>query len=161
MITAERLRELLSYAPETGEFTWLRNRGAAIAGGPAGVLNALGYRVIRIDRRLYLAHRLAWLYVHGSWPDSGIDHANCERADNRIANLRQSTQQQNVRNSRRRIDNSTGHKGVFWRKNRGKFVATLKSGGRTVWLGTFSDKRQAAAAYAAAAQSHFGEFART
>ncbi len=161
MITADRLRELLSYEPETGEFTWLRNRGAAVAGTAAGVHNGLGYRVIRIDGRLYLAHRLAWLYAHGSWPESGLDHINCDRSDNRIVNLRQSSQRQNVRNSRRRIDNSTGHKGVWWRKDRGKFVSTLKTGDQTLWLGSFSDKEQAAAAYASAARRHFGEFART
>lgn len=169
MITADRLRELLSYEPETGEFTWLRNRGAAVAGTAAGVHNGLGYRVIRIDGRLYLAHRLCvavrprLLARERARPHQlrSLRQQDCQPAPVIFVNLRQSSQRQNVRNSRRRIDNSTGHKGVWWRKDRGKFVSTLKTGDQTLWLGSFSDKEQAAAAYASAARRHFGEFART
>ena len=84
LVTQARLKELLIYAPKTGRLYWRKKHGAAGAGTEAGT-NSEGYIRIRIDRRRYMAHRLAWLYVHGEHPAGKIDHRNGVRAANRIA----------------------------------------------------------------------------
>ena len=89
-LTAERLRELLSYSPETGLFYWRVSKGSVAAGTQAGNPGVRGYIVIRIDGVPHYAHRLAWLHVHGEHPTGEIDHRNNNRADNSISNLRQS-----------------------------------------------------------------------
>lgn len=89
-LTAERLRELLDYDPETGYFRWRRDVGArAWKGQLAGTMARDGYEYIGIDRRRYPAHRLAWLYVHGEWPRGLLRHLNWLRSDNRLENLRE------------------------------------------------------------------------
>lgn len=159
-LTAERLREVLHYDPETGVFTWLgrsRRRGLV-----AGYTETVGYHVIFVGTRaagkLYKAHRLAWLYMTGEWPTDMIDHANGNKTDNRWVNLRAADRSRNLINSRRRRDNTTGFKGVSL--NRGRYMASLTKGGKTMNLGRFDTAEEAHEAYCAAAREHFGEFAR-
>jgi len=103
-VTAARLREVLDYNPETGIFTNRIRRGSkGAAGAEAGTLTPTGYRNIVIDGRLYPAHRLAWLYVHGTMPKWTIDHINHRRDDNRIANLRDVPHRENCQNREARI----------------------------------------------------------
>ena len=84
-LTAERLREVLDYDPDTGVFTRkVRTASSVKVGDVAGSLNGKGYIRIRVDGRLYFAHRLAWLYVHGEWPVDQVDHINGIKNDNRI-----------------------------------------------------------------------------
>lgn len=162
MLTAERVKQLLDYDPATGSFTWRENRGGtARRGGRAGSINVLGYVDIGVSGRRCLGHRLAWLYVHGAWPPHEIDHINGNPADNRIANLRLATRTQNVRNTRRRHDNSSGVKGVYWIARCGKWRADIRVAGKGKHLGYFNRIEDAAAAYERAAAKHFGEFART
>src|SRR5437868_3578208 len=97
-VTAERLREVLIYAPETGLFYWRGQRGGQGARCEAGTWHSHGYRSIKIDGVAYYAHRLAWLYVHGEHPNREIDHDNGDRGDNRIVNLRQCSHAENLRN---------------------------------------------------------------
>jgi hypothetical protein len=98
-LTQERLKELLHYDPETGIFTNLTQRGGhAKKGAVAGTKNSIGYVCIRIDYDQYRAHRLAWLYVYGEFPEKFIDHMNEIRDDNRIINLRLATHQENLHN---------------------------------------------------------------
>lgn len=120
--------------------------------------NALGYVQIMIDRKVYSGHRLAWLYVYGEWPRGQIDHVNGIRNDNRIANLRESSQAQNCGNVTRHQDNKSGYKGVF--KCRGKWQAQVCRDGVKRHLGTFETPEAAHAAYCDAAKQVFGEFAR-
>jgi hypothetical protein len=88
MLTQARLKELLHYDRKTGVFHWRVQRGIGIkAGSQAGCVNGAGYIVIHVDYVLYHAHRLAWLYVKGEWPNV-IDHKNHTRNDNRWINLR-------------------------------------------------------------------------
>jgi hypothetical protein len=156
MITAERLRKLLHYDPETGVFTWRMQRGPAAAGAVAGSPHRDGYVCIGIDGRWYLAHRLAWLYMSGEWPENQIDHHDGKRSNNRIANLRPATHAQNQMNSR--AYGQSGRKGVSW--NRGRWQARIRVNRVLIHLGRFDDKEEAAAAYALHARKHFGEFAR-
>jgi hypothetical protein len=160
-LTAERLRELLDYAPETGLFHWRKARGSTLAGRQAGTRGPYGYRVIGVDGGSYLAHRLAWLHVHGEHPASGIDHANGDRSDNRIANLRPCSQRENSWNTRGRA--ASGFKGVYRADSREpRWYSMISVNGEIVRLGTFDTKEEAAAAaYDAAARRHHGEFART
>ena len=79
-LIAERLRELLSYEPETGVFRWRVSRGPAVAGSVAGSLTTYGYIKIKVDGRFYRAHRLAWIYVHGVWPSKDLDHKDENKA---------------------------------------------------------------------------------
>jgi hypothetical protein len=159
-LTQSRLKEVLSYDPEAGEFRWLvctSNR--APAGSLAGsVSSALGYRLIGVDGVRYFAHRLAWLYMTGSFPAEQIDHANADRSDNRWANLRAASKADNMRNIGMRSDNGSGHTGVGWHAQTGKWRAYIAQDGRTIHLGLFDTKDAALAARNEAAAKAYGEF---
>ena len=122
MLTAEELRELLRYDPNTGIFRWKvkQRRVSYGVGDVAGSLDSSsGYHRIRIDGRDYRASRLAWLYVYGRWPTDEIDHKNTIRDDDRLANLREATRGQNNYNTKRFSTNTSGLKGVCWRRGTG------------------------------------------
>lgn len=159
MITIERLREQLSYDPEAGLFRWLvsRKRGNVVAGKIAGCFNSKGAIRIGIDGKSYLAHRLAWFYMTRVWPSDQIDHRNLKPADNRWSNLRQATPSQNQANTRR---HRPGLKGATLHKRTGKYQAQIKRDGFHVYLGLFDTELAAHQAYARAAETTFGEFAR-
>jgi len=162
-LTMERLRDLLDYNPDTGIFTWRVRRGSSVAGTEAGCVVKYGpnlcYKQVQVDKSLQLAHRLAWFYVFGEWPEF-IDHANGNGLDNRIANLRPATKQLNSANRGLPANNTSGYKGVVWFKRKQKWMARIKVNGKGIHLGYFTDKEEAALAYIKAAEQHFGDFAR-
>lgn len=147
-LTAERLRELLDYNPETGAFVWRVTRGPAKAGAPAGGLNTRGYHQITVDVHNHRAHRLAWLYVYGRWPKGEIDHINGVCDDNRIVNLREATHAENMQNVALQSNNTSGYAGVNWRF--GSWHASIRHHGRKVHLGRYPTPEAAYAAYLAA-----------
>ena len=156
MITAERLRELLTYDPETGVFRRriARVGGKAAAGQIAGTIRKdSGARQICLDCKVYLAHRLAWLYMTGKWPKDQIDHCNVNPSDNRWVNLREATPSQNGANKRVQ---RAGLKGVVFHKQKQKYMAQIKS----EYLGLFETEHEAHDAYLRAAKEMYGEFAR-
>lgn len=155
-VTFGRLRELLSYNPESGEFKWLSVRG----GSRAGYFDRTGYLRIMIDRRAYLAHRLAWLYMAGKWPAHEIDHINCDKSNNCFANLREATRSENMANIGKQSANSSGLKGVTWHKRDRKWRAQIKIRGEVRHI-CYSDCPAAAHfAYIVAADKAHGEYAR-
>lgn len=143
-LTQNRLKELLVYDPDTGGFVWRRTKGRAKAGQPAGATDTYGYRVIRVDGVLYKAHRLAWMYAHGRWPDGLLDHVNRRPDDNRLLNLREATQSENMHNADRK--SKSGVPGVRWRQERGRWVAQIRVGYRNHVIGSFPSKDEAVAA---------------
>lgn len=144
MLTQERLKELLHYDPETGVFIWLVGRGGgAKAGDVAGSFDAKGYIVIVIKGAIYRAHRLAWLYIYGEWPEYQVDHENREKKDNRIINLRAATNAENCRNQGKAKNNTSGITGVAWRENCGHWWAQIMVDGKSIYLGSFKDKFEA------------------
>jgi len=159
-LTHERLKKLLSYNPETGEWTRLKSVKGQKAGTKVGCI-AHGYEQICVDNKQYYAHRLAWFYVYGVWPDDQIDHRNVNRASNALENLRQANNAQNVKNRPAPRTNTSGVKGVYWNKNASKWMAAITANGKRMYLGLFTDINEAAAVYAKAAELYHGEFART
>lgn len=162
-IPIERLREVLAYNEQTGNFTWIKrlnNRG--MPGSKAGCPSGKGYWIIRFDGKIYMAHRLAWAYVHGDCPEH-LDHINGDGTDNRIANLRPCTQATNNQNMRVRRNKKSPHKGVsLWRQGRySKWRARIVVDKVEISLGYFDTEEEAHAAYCAAAEKHFGQFARS
>lgn len=159
VLLADRVRSRLEYDPKTGIFVWLNG---PFGGRAAGCECQNGHRYINIDGRLYLASRLAWFYVHGSWPLNEIDHINQNSLDNRLSNLREATRGQNNQNTKRKKNNKSGYKGVC-RDKRGrgdKWLAQIMANGKRVILGRFETPQEAYNAYCAAAKEHHGEFAR-
>lgn len=148
--TAARVRELFFYDAETGVFTRIvpiSERDPA--GKVAGSLQTQGYQQIRVDGGRYLAHRLAWLYVHGEWPKGVIDHINGIPLDNRIANLREADIQINAQNLHKaRSDSLTGIQGITKVWNRWR--AQIHIDGSSRYLGSFATPEEAHAAYVAA-----------
>lgn len=158
-ITHEDLLLLLSYDPETGEFTWLVSASPRVrAGGPAGYLRKRdGYIVVRVHGHGYSAHRLAWFYMYGAWPRS-IDHIDRNRANNALKNLREATVSQNAMNTAFRNMNGSGYRGVTWNKGSGKWQAQSRLNGRNHYLGVFDTAEKASEAYEAFCKKHHGEF---
>lgn len=158
MITAERLRELVNYNPDTGEFTWAKSRFGARKGDICGRINNYGYREIGVDYRLYNAHRLAWLYMTGSFPKAGVDHINRIRNDNRWCNLREANQSQNSANVAIKKSNTSGHTGVVWDKDRNKWRVQIRIKGKKTNLGRFDNFDDAVKVSRDALIMEFGEY---
>lgn len=113
MLTQETLKKYLIYTPETGIFIWRINiHTRAKAGHTAGTLSYYKYINIKIENKSYPAHRLAFLYMTGNFPESIVAHINCNRSDNTWYNLRQATKSQNAQNSIKSKGNSSGIKGL-------------------------------------------------
>ncbi len=126
-LTVERLREILHYDPETGIFTWLvtlSNRGCA---GTVAKGRSCGYLTIRINGILHYQHRLAWLYVNGQWPTEEIDHANGDKADNRLCNLRAATRSQNMLNKPRLKRAKNKYRGVCFHAESEQWMVRIGS----------------------------------
>lgn len=158
-LTLERLKALIDYNPETGSMVWkISTSNRNPVGSEAGTIMKHGYRHVSIDGRRYLAHRLAWFYVHGSWPTE-IDHIDRDRSNNKLANLRLSTRSQNNMNTKRRSDNKSGVTGVTWHKGSQKWRATIHKDGKQVQVGMFATIEEAAKAYQEVANQMHGEFA--
>ena len=156
-LTAEHIRAILHYDPETGVFTRLVRSGKHQAGVSVGCVNkVLGYVLMGVEKQRLYAHRLAWLYMTGEWPEAQIDHINGDRADNRWTNLRSVTQAVNNQNLRRvRVTSKTGVQGVRLRK--GMFEARLGVNRKQCLLGRFFTADEAHQAYLTAKRAlHVG-----
>lgn len=172
MLSVTRVREVLSLNFDTGDLIWLtrpvrigheradRSWNAKCAGKIAGSVFMDGYRHVKIDRKLYVAHRVVWVLAHGKWPDGDIDHIDGARDDNRPHLLRDATTRQNIQNQKVRRDNRSGLKGVSWNIPMKKWWARITICGNRIPLGYFDTPEEAHAAYFEAARKHFGEFAR-
>ena len=144
MITQAELKEVLRYDPDTGHFKWISGdpqfyRVGLVAGG----LTGHGYILIRINYKGYLAHRLAWFYVNGVWPEDQIDHINHIRSDNRIINLRCVTAAENQRNRTINSRNTSGVSGVTSGYKGRYWVASISVDKELIPLGRFADKFEA------------------
>ena len=152
-LTQKKLKQILNYDPLTGEFIWIVTlSNHAIAGSVAGCLNKLGYTQIRISGKNYLAHRLAWLYVYGYFPEHDIDHKDRNKSNNKIINLRHATRQCNIKNSGLRCTNTSGIKGVSWHKQSDKWRVQIKVNNKQHHLGFFTDFTEAVCTRLAAEQ---------
>jgi hypothetical protein len=142
-LTQEQLKARLTYDPDTGVFR-LRRTGKEV-----GSVSNEGYLRVKVRTRAYQAHRLAWLYVHGNFPDGQIDHINRVKLDNRLANLRDVPQEVNKQNA---VDpqknNSTGYLGVSRYKGRYRAFITVRK--KFHYLGTYSTPEEARDVYLSA-----------
>jgi hypothetical protein len=163
--TPDELRQLVHYEPENGKLFWRERpdhmfksgkntptRSAKIWNTRYAGKEAFSYPnthghlfgAIRTGRgraKIY-AHRAAWAYVYGEWPEI-IDHINGDPSDNRIANLRSVTQALNGRNQRLRATNTSGHCGVYFYKSRKMWTAQIMVDGKSKSLGYFQNKQDA------------------
>ena len=153
-LTQERLKELLDYDSESGVFKWRVCRGPCHIGTAAGTKNKLGYTQVTIDNKIYLAHRLAWLYFYGCFPANKLDHVNRIRDDNRIENLRAATQRENKQNVSMQRNNTSGAMGVCWDKSSNKWRAYVRADGRLMHLGLHTSIEAARAARASGKAKH-------
>jgi len=148
-LTQLELQECLRYEEGTGFFFWIKRNSKRIkVGDKAGTRpNCDGYAEIMVNNVLYKAHRLAWLYVYGEWPQSQIDHINGDRFDNRIANLRDATPKENSYNRiRASKNNKTSLLGVVTKPN-GTFYAEIRVEKKKFHLGSFPSAELAHQAY--------------
>ena len=151
ILTQERLKELLSYDPETGVFVRIKQTSSnAKIGDVAGAARCDGYRIIQIDHKQFTAHRLAWLYMTGAFPPDQIDHIDRNTTNNRFANLRAVTQSENMHNLGKNKYNNSGYRGVSYQKCSKKWYASIKLNNVQKNLGYFFTPEEASAAYLAA-----------
>lgn len=157
-LTQIRLKEILHYDPTTGLFARISKLHKGCIPGLVGNLNPDGYLRIYVDGKIYLAQRLVWLYIYGVFPPSDTDHINQVKSDNRVCNLRLATRAENKRNTKKRRDNKSGHKGVSWSTSNKKWRASCTYHGKSICIGYFVNIEDAARAYNTFTEANYGEF---
>ena len=145
--------QVLRYAPETGLLFWTDKAYLPLKGKQAGTKHTQGYVVIETKRKRFFAHRVAWLFAYGKFPDGDIDHINGNPADNRIQNLSDVSCTVNMQNQRKaQSHSSTGLLGVS--RNGAGWQSQIRINGKRKQLGTFSTPQQAHEAYVSAKRQY-------
>ena len=167
------LRQLIDYDPETGALVWRVRDVSFFTDGKISALGAMnawnaryadnpalkgknsdGYFRGRVFSRRYLAHRVAWAIYSGAWPENEIDHINGDRLDNRIANLRSVTHQENSKNRAIGIKNTSEAIGVSWHNRDLVWAAQIHKNGKQKHIGYFKSKDEAISARAKASAEY-------
>lgn len=148
-LTQDLLNELFSYDKETGNLFWKNNLNNQMKSGDiAGTTAVSGYRVVIINRRDYLVHRIIWIMVYGYIP-VGIDHINHQKSDNRLINIREANNTENQRNCKLKPTNTSGFNGVAYLSKKGgekKWRASVKVDNKSIHIGYYLTKDEAIAA---------------
>ena len=144
------LLRILDYSPETGIFTWkIKISRNVVVGRVAGSKNkGNGYIEIKIYKKHFLGHRLAWFYVHGYWPVDLIDHKNRIRHENWIDNLREADGSFNLQNQQLPSSLNTSSSkvpGVTFRRERQKWRVVLTIDKKDTYFGHYSTQEEAEA----------------
>jgi hypothetical protein len=158
IITQEELKQNFHYDELTGIFTYKKNIASKKVGDVAGNVNSKGYIRIGINYATHKAHRLAWLYMTGSFPQYQVDHINGNKEDNRWCNLREATNAENQCNKSLSIRNKSGLKGVSWDKKANKWRAQSTLNNIKKYLGMFESKESAYKSYVDFSRNHHKEF---
>lgn len=143
-LTQSQVKDILVYNRNNGIFTWKIDRsGVAKKNTVAGSIAKDGYKVLTIFNKQYKAHRIAWLYEFGRFPNGSIDHINGNRQDNRISNLREVTSLKNSQNKSIDIRNKSGKTGICWHILSKKWIASISVNKKSIHLGYFNDINEA------------------
>lgn len=146
MLSQERLKQVLSYDPDTGIF-FRKTKHRRWKDKPCGSTTK-GRVYIQVDKKLYLAHRLAFLYMTGEWPKHQVDHINVQQEDNRWNNLRDVLQRVNLENKiRAKAGTATGLLGVQINNKCNSYMARISAKGKVYYLGSYDTPEKAYAVY--------------
>ena len=159
-LSLELARSLLSYDPLTGALNWKCPPRRGVGAGPAGCINADGYKIVGYGGREYMATHLIWFLQTGEWPEHGVDHKSRNKTDDRWDNLRPATYAQNNRNMGLRKDNKTGVRGVEFieRNTLNPYVTRIGVDGTQIKLGCYPSLEEAKLVREAAELKYHGEF---
>jgi len=137
LVTYKEVRKLFDY--KNGKLIRKITRGHAMAGDIVGSVTLDGYLTVRIGKKLYMVHRIIWMWHYGYFPENNLDHINRKKQDNRIKNLREASKQCNARNCKNLKTNTSGVKGVSWRKRNNKWAAQIVVNNKIHYIGLFVD----------------------
>jgi len=137
-LTQERVKELFDYH-EDGHLIWKETRSVIKKGDIAGYKSKSGYIQVGIDSKLYYVHRIIFLWHHGYIPENGVDHDDRVKDHNWIDNLFEASKQCNARNSKIGKNNKSGVTGVYYSKDKDKWVSGIKVNGKTIHLGCYDN----------------------
>ena len=159
MLTKELLHEYFDY--QDGKLLWSKMCGCRsdLVGKEAGSVNEQNYRRIKIDNKLYMAHRVVFMYHYGYMPLE-VDHIDCDRQNNRIENLRAVSKKENCWNRKMPTNNTSGIKGVCWHKSTNRWYVQLQVNKKMKYLGIYEDIELAELVAIEARAKYHGEFAR-
>ncbi len=146
-IGLDELKRVLDYSEDSGLFKWKVAIKGRLLGEIAGCKNSHGYWQIKINKKIYMAHRLAWLYVHGKMPIDQVDHIDGNKTNNSISNLRECNARENGQNRASEVGSTSKYLGVSFESKKGKWRADISVNGKNKFLGHFCNEEDAFNAY--------------
>jgi hypothetical protein len=153
MITQQQLFDILDY--KNGQFYWkIANSNRVKVGQLAGSRMTNGYYCIRCFNKLYLTHRLVWLWHTGRFPIKHLDHIDGDQSNNKIENLRECDDAENHQNITKQRNNTSGYLGVSFNKRWNKWHAQIQINNVRPSLGMFDTAEEAHQAYLAAKKKY-------
>lgn len=151
----EYLKGRVDYCKDTGKLFWKPKEGNGryerafnkrLAGKEISYKIASGYIAIRFQfngkSNFQIGHRFIWYLENGVVPKNFVDHIDGNKENNVISNLRDVTQEINMRNATKRSNNTSGITGVYFSNTKNKWVAQAV-GGKSRHIGIFATKEQA------------------
>jgi hypothetical protein len=159
-LTQAKAKELFEY--RDGLLLWkIRPKNSRKPKGDmeAGTVTTGGYKKITYQQKKYYVHRIVYLLEHGYMPNL-IDHIDGNSLNNKIENLRQSDKSKNACNSKLRVDNSSGHKGVIWHKKTKKWMVRVQKNIKSNYVGLYEDFELACLVSNEARNLYHGNYAR-